>query len=135
MKTWLLSRVLPPKVKRMVFISSLAAYIKQLDEVDDYMADQLNLILGLTDDSRNLRLPMHFSTSLWKGSDKELLETAHCSRISDLTLRGLTLSESRKVANIIISRAPKWLIYTSKTKLREEIYKLFLSLEIIQARV
>lgn len=118
-------------------MSSLAAYIKSLDKPDEQLIKQLNHILRLAHDPNALKLPMEFSSFIWQNFSIDLIrcEGVACDRIKDFKMRGLTRGQSRRIANRFIEKMPKWLVYSSKTKIREDIFRLFLSLEIIDSKV
>lgn len=134
--TWLLGKMLPDQIKRMIFLSSLAAYVRNLNQPDIETLEKLNEILLLSNNAEALRLPMEISSKIWGKFNIEQLKSAGASfdEENNLSMQGLQKSQMRIVANRLIDHMPKWLKYQSKEGTRQDIYKLFLSLDLIIGR-
>lgn len=131
--SWLLNRVLPDPIKRMIFLSSLAAYIRNLDEPDKELLQKLNEILLLSSNAEALRLPMEIHSKIWGKFDTNRLrcDGINCSNMRDFKLEGLPKSQMRIVANRLIDYMPSWLKYHSREGIRQDIYRLFLGLDLV----
>jgi hypothetical protein len=125
--------ILPIKTKRLVYISTLVAGIKNIKEPDEFLVKRLNKALHLCDIDEAILLPMWFGKNYWakklsKGIFLGQLPKLH---LSDLDNKVLSFAEMRVVANEIIKHTPEWLDYGSKRILRGDIIKL---LETLQAK-
>lgn len=127
--TWLF----PDRIKRMIFLSTLAAHIRDLQQPDAETLSKLNDILLLSSDAKALRFPMEFHSRIWGKFNPVCLrkEGIAVDSICGLQTRGLAKSELRIVANRLIDYMPAWLKYQSKEGIRQDIYKLFFGLELI----
>ena len=129
--TWFLGKVLPDSIKRMIFLSSLAAYIRDLNQPDKETLQKLNEILMLSANAEALRFPMEISSKIWGRFNTESLDGIQCGQAHAFSLKGLHKSQMRIVANRLIDHQPRWLKYQSKEGTRQDIYKLFLSLDAV----
>ena len=132
-KSRFLNWLLPDKIKRMIFLSSLAAYIRDLQKPDKETLKKLNEILLLCSNEEALRFPIEIHSKIWGRFDIECLQQSgiDVSNMREFHTRGLAKSEMRIVANRFIDYMPVWLKYQSKESIRQDIYRLFLGLEVI----
>lgn len=132
-KSWFLKRTLPDQIKRMIFLSSLAAYIRDLHKPDKETLERLNDLLLLSSNVEALRLPMEIQSKIWGSFDVQRLQCdgIQCQSLRNFELKGLAKSEVRIVANRLIEHMPTWMKYQSKEGIRQDIYRLFLGLDIV----
>lgn len=137
--SWVLGKVLPDKVKRMIFMSSLAAYLRDIDQPEDEVLQKLNSVLRLSSDYRAMRFPIVFHSYIWASfdtctiTDKGIACESHT--LKGFRLVGLTKPQARIVADKIIAYIPDWLRYASKNQTRKDVYRLFVTLELFMPQM
>lgn len=130
---WVLTKVLPDRIKRLVFLSSLAAYVRDFDQPDDDTLYKLNEILSLSTNADALKLPMYIHTRIWGSFDVSRLKSCglELKTMKNIRLDQMEQSQMRVVANRLIDYAPSWLRYQTKEYTRQDIYHLFLGLYVV----
>ncbi len=131
--SWLLTRSLPDPIKRLIFLSSLAAYIRDLDQPDIETLKKINEIMCLSGNAEALKFPMKIHTRIWGNFDTERLscDGINCRSLKNFRLVGLPRSQMRIIANRLIDYMPVWLKYKSREAIRQDIYMLFLGLDSV----
>lgn len=139
LKSWVLGKVLPNTVKRMIFMSSLAAYLRDIDQPEDEVLRKLNSVLRLSSDYRAMRFPIVFHSYIWDSFDTCTITDKGIACNSDtlkgFRLVGLSKPQARIVADKIIDYIPDWLRYASKNQTRKDVYRLFVTLEIFMPQL
>jgi hypothetical protein len=119
--TWSIGRM-APRVKRMVYLSSLAAIMNDTQILDKEIALKLNSILQLANTgTSSLKLPIHLSKVIW--SNKKILQHSFDS-IKQSIISGSTYCDF-KCIDEIINATPDWIKYDIDSKIREDISSLF----------
>lgn len=137
--SWVLGKVLPDKVKRMIFVSSLAAYLRDIDQPEDEVLQKLNSVLKLSSDYRAMRFPIVFHSYIWDSFDTGTITDKGIACESDtlkgFRLVGLSKPQARIVTDKIIDYIPDWLRYASKNQTRNDVYRLFVTLELFMPQM
>ena len=122
----MLGRFLTPRAKRLIFLSSLTAYIKDVHDPDNATLEKINEMFSLSENTSALKFPMQVSTRIWGGFDTAELKYAgvNCSTLSEVGSQKLAISQMRIVANRLIKYMPDWLRYESNESMRQDIFKL-----------
>jgi hypothetical protein len=119
--TWSIGRM-APRVKRMVYLSSLAAIMNDTQILDKEIALKLNSILQLANTgTSSLKLPIHLSKVIW--SNKKILQHSFDS-IKQSIINGSTYCDFKCIEEII-NATPDWIKYDIDSKIREDISSLF----------
>lgn len=131
---WLLSN----KMKKLIFISTLFAGIKNITEPSDRVLRKLNQLFRISGIDEAIGLPMVFGKALWS---KKLPQSVFLeyqkrpvSSLCEIDKKVLSNAEKRVVANTIINRTPHWLIYGSRHTMRSDIVELFAVLPKIECK-
>ena len=133
---WLLKKILPAAIKRLVFLSSLAAYVRDVKNPDQEMLEKLNEVLMLSSDPQALKLPMQINSVIWGKFNMDDIKVIGDQKHSSdsLSMSGLQRSQTRIMANRLIDYMPEWLRYQSKEKMRQDIYRLFLCMDQMKSK-
>lgn len=111
-----------PRVKRMVYLSSLAAIMNDTQILDKEIATKLNRILHLaTTGTSSLKLPVHLSKVIW--SNKKVLQKAF-DTIKQSIINGSSHCDF-KCIDEIINATPDWFKYDLDSNIKIDISNLF----------
>lgn len=124
-----LSLVLSSKTKRLIFIATLFAGIKNITELDKRSLQKFNELLKLSEIDEAIGLPMMFGNSLWRRKLPEGIFVVYQKRavlqLSEVDNNNLSQAQLRIVANTIINQTPGWLMYGSRRTMRVDLMQLF----------
>lgn len=67
----LASRVLPERTKRLMFLASLSAHLKETNQMSGEMLRKINELFGLSVDDNALKFPVHLSHAIWRNRPLE----------------------------------------------------------------
>ena len=123
--------ILPIKTKRLIYLSTLVAGIKNTKEPDESLVKRINKALHLSDIDEAILLPMWVGKNYWGKKLSKGIFLGHLPKlhISDLDNKILSFAEMRVVANEIIKHTPDWMDYGSKRILRGDIIRLLETLQ------
>ena len=113
-------KCLDSRMKRLVYITSLAAVIRNNKDLDNQILDKMNSVLNLANaELKSLKLPALVCDKIWTNQsviedDIKYLKENNTSSKSCID----------KVKNII-NHTPKWLIYDTEEKVLDDIVNLF----------
>ncbi len=111
-----------PRMKRLVYLSSLAAVINNTQTLDKDITMKLNEILHLaTTGTSALRLPIQLSNVLW--ANKKILQE-HFAKLKESKKDSTCAIDSIKQ---ILSTSPSWIRYGSESEMMGDISSLFCS--------
>lgn len=133
--TKVLTNVLPHKTKRLFFIASLIASVKNIKDPDDNILVLINQKFDLCDSQEALALPVWMGVKLWFGRVPKNLclqcnEGEPLINLADLGGKRLTPGEMRVAANSVINCAPNWIKYGSRRTMRNDFVSV---LEFVQS--
>jgi hypothetical protein len=108
-----------PRMKRLVYLSSLAALITNTTELDVAIANKLNTVLKLASTGTgSIRLPVLLNKVIW--ANKQIIQQ-HIDQLK-------TSYESVcSVASLdaIIASTPSWIMYDTPDTIKSDLGKLF----------
>lgn len=123
-----MSWLLPTRTKRLIFLSTIFAGVKGINDPDVKMLNQLNTLLNLSSVDEAVALPMCFGDFLWRKRLADGIRLQHRKhavlQLSEVNNKSLTQAEMRIVSNAIINATPCFLRYDSKTKMRADLFVL-----------
>ena len=116
LKTNILEALVPIRMRRAIFASSLAAYLNDLNAPDKHLATQIGTLMDLTCDPASLMYPMQINHFIWKNLDHSTIDlhTKQCMTPQDL----------RSFCTDVITQTPSWLHYNTRRAMREDVYRL-----------
>lgn len=128
-KNLFLKFFIPSKTKRLIFISTILAAIKDINEPDEKLIHRLNNLLNIADRDKAMVLPMYFGIKFWNkklpyGITINSLPNKHFT-LKDIDNKNLTLAQLRIVGNTVIHNTPDWLRYGSRRSMRTDLLSLF----------
>ncbi len=130
----LAERMLPNKLKRLLFLSTFINYINGDENIDREMACKINQLLSLTHKaSENILMPPNLiQNRVWSkiiSRDEKIGETGlslcDLNQIANLEVQTV---QARYISNRIISNIPKSLRYGSNKEIRNDLMTLLLNL-------
>ena len=132
----ILGRVLPKRVKRMIFVSSFIAHIQNCRQSDKTLLNKLNILMQLSADDNALDLPMRFHNRIWDNIHiEEILrdKNLEITSIDKIIHMEFVTPQIRTISEEIVKATPERLKYDSNTKMRADLIKLFKNLgELLQ---
>lgn len=126
-----LNTLLPDRIKRMIFISSLAAHIKEVSNPDKVLIGKLNKLLELSSSDGALKLPMSAHQRIWHNLEPNTIyastrqSDSPLTSLSELQSHRLPPQQLRIVSEQIIKFTPDWLRYGSNRQIRSDLMRLF----------
>ncbi|MDR3392330.1 MAG: hypothetical protein P4L77_11410 [Sulfuriferula sp.] len=121
-----LDRHLPRRTKRLLFLASFFASVKDEKEpsFDDPALQKLNQLMRLSNTDSALKLPVHLSRVIWRGRTFNEI-------CGDPMLEGqLTPDRLDGAAHSIISFMPKWLQYGRPEDIEKDVKQLLMHRQI-----
>lgn len=111
---------LPAHLKRIIFLASITAAAKNVNETDDEFIDKLNSLMQLSNTGNNaLKLPIYINRLIWK--HKEYIQQdldALTSPTSDDQVRQACVDRINQFT-------PTWLKYADRDTIVGDLNKLF----------
>lgn len=121
----ILGRVLSKENKRMIFLASLTAFIKDVHEPDAVMLAKINEMFSLSENNNALKFPMKVSPRIWGEFDlTDLQRIGVKDNLSEICNQRLVMSQKRMIARHVMKHTPMWLRYQSNRVMVDEIVKL-----------
>lgn len=123
-----LSKHLPDRTKKLMFLASLGARLSKRTTFDQGTLHKLNKVMDLCSDDSALKLPVQISQAIWKG-DKgvEVLRP-------DQNIAEMSEEQLEKAVDQLMKASPVWLRYSttdSPDEIRQDIKTLLLNREIL----
>ena len=135
--TWekFLDGFLPNRIKRMIFLSSLMAYIQGTRNPDEEIVGKFNQLLNLSSSTRSSMVPPLMNQRIWTGIVPRTEPVGNTgitlSNLAEVKDYKLFSHQARKVSDNIIKRTPYWLKYGSNKQIREDLVKLLVNVNHI----
>lgn len=117
--TGFLSKHLPERTKRLVFLASFSARLKGETVYDKETFSKLNQVMALVSEDSAMKLPVHLSKVIWHGRD--VADITHADVRTSTTL---TKERLQTIATSVLEAMPKWLRYDSDPAIANDIMKL-----------
>jgi len=108
---------LPVRMKRLVHIASLGAYLKGSTSLDDATMNKLNTVMGLGSNAKALKLPVLLSRVIWDGK----IQTHDLKMETPLTVTPEVMAQMKARC---MKGTPRWLRYGEDTLIESEVGKL-----------
>lgn len=112
----LLTQHLPRRTKRLIFLTSLLAVMKNTTELSLEVLAKLNAMLILAKDEHALQLPARLSTRIWNGSSLKEISESGFGDLSEVPSDAVA-----EVTTGIIKNIPCWLHYAREADIRSDI--------------
>ena len=127
-----LDRYLPRRTKRLMFLASFFARVKdgQVEgepQIDDPVLEKLNHLMQLSSSDSALRLPVHLSRAIWRG--KTLTDI--CGK--EILTEQVTPEVIEHAIKQIIMAMPKWLRYGRPEDIEKDVRQLLVHRQILTA--
>jgi hypothetical protein len=115
------------RTKRLIFLASFSARVKDEQVFDDPTLEKLNELMKLGADDAALKLPIHLSKVIWRGKTIEDI-------CGDTVLRSqLTPDTLDAAVERIVSAMPAWLRYGRQGDVQKDLKKLLVHRRILTA--
>ena len=130
-----LSRFLPDDVKRLIFISSITGYLRDIQTPESVLAERLKNLMNIGNRSNSLLAPIMLNSKIWCDfdPDKELklkgLVYADLIKFKESTT---SMKNLRILSNVFIDNSPHFLKYGSKKEMRNDLMHLFKNIKGLQ---
>lgn len=132
----------PRKAKRLIFVSSLIAVFKNIDQADDVFLDKVNEVFNyrLANNARSMLLPMYANKVIWKNIDNpENGFSVMKTKIGIRDVASIMNSEEgvdeeivQSVARHVVSVTPRCLVYGSDELMVSDVVKVLKEISKIQ---
>lgn len=110
---------LSQRVKRLIFLASFSARIKDQTSFDSDTVHKLNQVMALASEERAIQLPVHLSKVIWQG--RTIHDIAECEVLSSSTF---TKERLHQLSTRVLEAMPKWLRYGPEDHMRDDLVKL-----------
>lgn len=118
---WLF-RKLPIRVKRMMFLSSLFAYLIGKKKPSDQSIKRLNVVLKLYNDHDAIKFPILIYKSLWKSLDDNINFYSDIGETFAQYAKRLAVSgRSREIGEVVFRHSPYWMLYGDRETIVKDI--------------
>ena len=118
--TGMLDRYLPSRTKRLMFLASLSARLKDSSSLDKATLSRLNEVMSLSA-SRNeqgMQVPVILSRAIWDGRTVYQL-------CDDYIAEGkLDPHRVNRIASKVVDASPAWLRYAGKEEIEKDVQTL-----------
>lgn len=115
-----LFHILPRRIKRLLFVSSLTGKITGRNELDRNTRLLLNEMFGLCKDPDAIALPLALNEKIWMNRPiGDLVCPIHLES-------SITEQEITRVARQIVAMMPCWLVYTGTMQIAADVRELLL---------
>ena len=113
----LLERYLPRRIKRMIFLSTIAQIVMR-NNPNIRLTNTINKILKLAHDPRSLEFPMTIRHMVWKNLVNEPQAAERLYEAGD----------TNQLINLFYSNAPDYLLYDTQEVIEKDLALMFTSL-------
>ena len=110
---------LPRRTKRMIFLTSLTALIKNTTSLSNETLHRLNELMGLAYEEKAMLLPAQYCSGIWCG--KTFCEVCQKDISQSKSLSTETLYE---MVNHVYESMPQWLRYARDIDIQGDIARL-----------
>ena len=113
--TGFLAEHLSARTKRLVFLASLTARVKETNELNDETLSKLNKLMALSNDASALKLPVYLSKAVWHGKDSRTIFNG------DVVNSDISSGRIKDMAFNVIASMPAWLRYGSDGDMANDV--------------
>lgn len=116
----LAAKCLPERTKRLIFLASFSAQLKDPKEMSNELLHKLNKVLELSADDAALKFPVHLSHAIWRNRPLEpgVKQTLRANDFRPRAAQAITALSAK-----IIAAMPSCLRY-DEDKMSEDVQKL-----------
>lgn len=112
----LASRVLPERTKRLMFLASFSAHLKETNQMSGEALRKINELFKLSADDNALKFPVHLSHAIWRNRP---LEPGVRQSITSEDIR----PRAQALASKVIAAMPQCLRY-NEAKMSQDVVDL-----------
>jgi hypothetical protein len=113
-----LQRHLPNRTKRLIFLASLSARLKNTQNFDNATLTKLNQVMVLSHTESAIKLPVQLSRAIWNGRSAGEIFNA------DLQKESLQKERLAELVANVINSMPAWLCYGEKETIEQDVSRL-----------
>lgn len=124
----ILGKILPNRIKRLIFISSFIAHIKNTQNPDKDLLTKINTLFSLSSDADAMMLPIKLQQRIWHTvALKEVLQDKSIvvDDVGQISSYKFVKPQIRTLSEDIIKIIPKWLKYGSNNQIRSDLITVF----------
>jgi hypothetical protein len=113
----LAAKFLPERTKRLMFLASFGAQLKDPKEMSNELLHKLNQVLSLSPDDNALKFPVHLSHAIWRNRPLEpgVKQSFKAEGIQD---------RAHGIARKVVAAMPSWLHYGDEAKREKDVVDL-----------
>lgn len=117
-----LEKRLPRRIKRLIFISTIMALVKKIQEPNMELISQLNNIFQVTREPQAFLMPMKIKNVVWKNSKDKQLDCPHSGTqsITELLSRNHDSDDYLAIGQFFAKNAPPWIRYGAEDLMSED---------------
>jgi hypothetical protein len=134
--TSFLANIIPNRVKRLIFLSSLIAYIQGTEKPDTALAGKINRLLSLAHRETSIYTPSLIKDKIWPNiiaRDTPIGQTgvALCD-LCEIEDYRVNTYQARSISNQIIGHMPQALRYGSNRQMKSDLVTLLMNIPKLQ---
>lgn len=121
---WIFRRIMTPRYKRMLFISSVYAVFTNMYHPSKEFLQKFNDILQLAHTPNALEFPMMIAIHLWHRLITDPYMTLGGRQVNLIDYwknTYLSFSSYLLIADDLITRCPKWMVYDNSTNIAKDL--------------
>jgi hypothetical protein len=126
---------LPRRIKKLIYVSSLLAYLKDLDDSNIEVIRKLNNIFHIAAFPDTLKLPIRWKSTIWQDlNTEEVLYIHNGQSITFKQISEVILSDSDRsnIASRLFELTPNWLKYGQSDSMKKDLENILLHLKDFQ---
>jgi len=118
-----LSPRIPNKFKRMVFLTSLLAMLRDTRSGDERILKHVNHFLCLAHDDRSMNLPLYTHRWIWKGisSGDAIILNAGSVQLKEILSSKLTTDDYHTIVDYFLKTCPAWMVYSDRKTIYHDV--------------
>lgn len=129
-----LGKLLPRRMKRLIFVSSFIAHLRNTTDPDRDLLSKINKLLSLSNRDEALLLPIHLHQHIWsKVFLKEVFQekSINFDDISQIASFKFHKPQIRILSEEIIKVIPSWLMYGSRNQVKNDLVCIFENMGVL----
>lgn len=108
----------PEPTKRLIFLASFSARLKDQDSFDSETLRKLNEVMTLAKNEQLINLPCAWSKVIWRG------RVLHDIASKEVLATNFSKERLQQLADRILEATPSWLRYGSPEAMRRDVARL-----------
>lgn len=127
----LLTPGIPRRFKRLIFVASFWACIKNTKHPDTKTLDKINRILNLAHHEEAIAFPMYIQNWIWSRHQKDpyIRLSERTIRLSELLSTKLKETDYQDITRYAMRICPSWIVYGSEDMIRLDLEKVIRSIQ------